>query len=408
MVRSTSGEHAQTTVEGRWTLKDIQIRDNNRRRRVEEGNAEIQFYGDEARLTDASFRLGASRMQLDGVLRGYSDPVFQYLVRSEKLRLPDVPEIPSQINDSLLSFRSMGEIRAGNGTPSIQTAVSSSQGSWHGVPFRNLNSEVEMSAQTINVRRLSFESFGGGFSATAMMAGPEISERPFTLSAKITNLEVKKLLDFSAFKPPYALDGLLSLEAQLRGQGGSWTEVTQTLSGTGSARLLGGSLKNFNMAEAVLANVNSLPGIVQLVSKEPLVQQALALTKKDTEFDSLEAAFTLKGRKLNIEDLIWVVDDYTVKGDGWITGDRNTKWTALLVMSPAVSQSIVQEHRNVRFLLDRRARLTVPFRVEGKLPRLEIKPDVKRLAESIQRGLIRRNPPPSPPRRATREKKRRK
>jgi hypothetical protein len=57
-------------------------------------------------------------------------------------------------------------------------------------------------------------------------------------------------------------------------------------------------------------------------------------------------------------------------------------------MEPGFSKALADEHRNVRYLLDRSGRLVIPFRAEGTVPRVQMKPDVRRLTESIQKGLL--------------------
>jgi hypothetical protein len=58
------------------------------------------------------------------------------------------------------------------------------------------------------------------------------------------------------------------------------------------------------------------------------------------------------------------------------------------LMSPQFTQELVQEFKNARYLVDRRGRLVVPFRVEGKLPRVQAKPDLQKLAQQMQKGFV--------------------
>jgi hypothetical protein len=287
----------------------------------------------------------------------------------------------------MIAFQGAGEVRAGNGRPSIQSAVFSSEGSWQGFPYRNLNVEAQWSAAAIKLRKLSFESLGGSLVANGNLGTSENS-RPFDLTARISNLDLKNVPKYNLFNFPYSVDGSLGVAVELHGKAGSWTEMRQTLAGKAQLELSRGTVKNFNLAGQILSGVNGLPGVVNLAAAGTTAEKELVLGKKDTVFDRLEASFLIAGGRFSTRNLTWVTGDYTVTGEGWIDLDRATRWNATLVMQPGFSKVLADEHRNVRFLLDRSGRLVIPFRAEGTVPRVQMKPDVRRLTESIQKGLL--------------------
>jgi len=211
--------------------------------------------------------------------------------------------------------------------------------------------------------------------------------RPFDLTARISNLELKNLPKYNLFDIPYSVDGSLGVAVELHGKGGSWTEMRQTLLGKARLELARGTVKNLNLAGQILRSVNGLPGVVNLASAGT-AEKELVLAKKDTVFDRLEAAFAIEGGRLSTRNLTWVTEDYTVTGEGWLDLDRSTRWNATMVMQPGFSKALAEEHRNLRFLVDRTGRLVIPFRAEGAIPRVQIKPDIRRLTESIQKGLL--------------------
>ncbi|MGH7844754.1 MAG: AsmA-like C-terminal region-containing protein, partial [Candidatus Binatia bacterium] len=394
VARSFDSRDPRTTIRGNWNLHEVQVHDQQSRRRIEDASAEMVFDGDEARVTDASFRLGSTPMKLQGVLRNFSDPVFQYVLRSPKVRLADLHEVAGQPADAMTAFHATGEIRAGSGTPSIRNALFVSAGSWQGLPYRNLNAEVVWSATSITLKKLSLEALGGDFAASGSFGISDSNRLPLDVGLRVRNLDLNRLPVSGYFNSSYSLEGRLSIDAQFHGNGSSWNELGRSLTGKGSAQLSSGVLRNFNLAGAVLSDVNGLPGVVNLVADGNAAENEAILAKRDTFFDSLEASFSVEKGRLSTQDLVWRTDDYTALGEGWIDLDRSTRWNATLVMAPGFSQLVAQEHRNIRFLLDRNGRLVVPFRVEGTVRRPQIKPDVKRLAEVIQRGLLGRDSAP--------------
>ena len=395
VARSLASRHPALTVQGRWSFARVSIHDQESSRRLADGNAEIVFTGDEARLIDSSFLLGSSPIKLQGVLHDFIDPVFRYALQSVKLKLSDIDdELPSQAGDVIMDVQGTGEVRSGDGRPAMQGAVSSSTGSWHGLPYRNLNIDAEWSAGAIKLKKLSFESLGGNLVANGNFGIAEKS-RPFDLSARISNLELKNFPKYNLFNFPYSVDGSLGVAVELHGKGESRTEMRQTVLGKARLELARGTVKNLNLAGQILSSVNGLPGVVNLASAGTAEKEQV-LAKKDTVFDRLEAAFTIEGGRLSTRNLNWVTEDYTVAGEGWFDLDRTTRWNATMVMQPGFSKALVEEHKNLRFLLDRSGRLVIPFRAEGTFPRVQVKPDVRRLAESIQKGLLGLDTPARP------------
>jgi uncharacterized protein involved in outer membrane biogenesis len=257
-----------------------------------------------------------------------------------------------------------------------------------------LNAEVVWSAESVTLKAVSFDALGGRFVASGSFGVADDSQFPLDLGVRATNVDVNELAAYANLTARYSWEGRLSMNAQFHGKGRNWNELRQNLAGKGSAELSSGVIKNFNLAGAVLSDVNGLPGLVNLSAAGSAPANKIIMTKRDTIFDKLDASFAVEKGRISSRDLTWITHDYTVLGEGWIDFDRSTRWNATLVMSPTFSQAIAQEHANARFLLDRNGRLVVPFRVDGRVWRPQIKPDVRRLAENIQRGLLGRDSTP--------------
>ena len=76
--------------------------------------------------------------------------------------------------------------------------------------------------------------------------------------------------------------------------------------------------------------------------------------------------------------------DYTITGAGWIGIDRSTKWDAALVLSPRLAQEIQKDYRMLRYMLDRRNRLSISFRVDGTVPNIKIRLESRILAQLLR------------------------
>jgi hypothetical protein len=124
---------------------------------------------------------------------------------------------------------------------------------------------------------------------------------------------------------------------------------------------------------------------VSAAAKARLPAALIELAKpNDTQFETLEANFTIdKGRFIS-DDLIVTMADYTVTGAGWFDLDRSTRWNGQLVLSPRLTQEIQRDLRWIRRLLDRRGRLAIPFRIEGKIPDVRIRIENRNLTQALR------------------------
>jgi len=163
-------------------------------------------------------------------------------------------------------------------------------------------------------------------------------------------------------------------------EGGS---IKDALKGTGEASIERGMIKNFNVVSQVLLSGSGATISPSSASRLPPGFAGL-VGRRDTVFDSLKANFTVDQKRVRTENLVITTPDYTITGAGWIGFDRSTKWNGLLVLSPRLSQEMQRDYRLIRHLLDRRGRLAISFRLEGKIPDVKIRLDNRALAQAMR------------------------
>lgn len=71
--------------------------------------------------------------------------------------------------------------------------------------------------------------------------------------------------------------------------------------------------------------------------------------------------------------------DYVIRSDGWLDADGRMDWEANLVLSSEFSRELSANQRNVRYLLDDRDVMSIPFRLKGRIPNLEVRPEAAQL-----------------------------
>jgi hypothetical protein len=180
------------------------------------------------------------------------------------------------------------------------------------------------------------------------------------------------------------VDGQLNFQGQFDVAAHNGTAVAESLRGSGESVIHQGTIRDFNLLAKII------PGGGDTAFKgTPRLPESLAelVNRRDTPFETLKASFKIDQKRVRTDDLLLITPEYTISGAGWIGFDRTTQWNGLLVLSPRITQELQREYKLIRHLLDRRGRLSVSFRAEGKFPKVKLKPENRALAQVLRRGL---------------------
>jgi len=181
------------------------------------------------------------------------------------------------------------------------------------------------------------------------------------------------------------VDGQLNFRGQFGVAANNGATVAESLQGSGESVIHQGTIQDFNLLTKII------PGGGDAASSKgtPRLPESLAelVNRRDTPFETLKASFKVEQKRVRTEDLLLVTPDYTITGAGWIGFDRTTQWNGMLVLSPRITQELQREYKLIRHLLDRRGRLSVSFRAEGKFPKVKLRPENRALAQILRRGL---------------------
>jgi len=379
-----------TDVLGNLDLADIQLKNKKSGRSIERMTASVSFRGREARIDNGTVRLGSSDLAFEAMVTELSQPVVRYTLRSPKVNLADLTGAAAYKTDEMKSLLSTGELDVRGGKTWLRGNISSSEGVLQELPYRNLRGEIAWSSGNLSFKNLWLQTFGGTLRGSGDWETGAENSRRMALEARIESLDLKSLLmqKFPKFKDN--IEGRLNLNAKLRGASKNGAGLQDNLQGEGKTQVHNGTLKDFNLIELVLSKVRGLPGMPGLISPRVSPRYSAMLKRRDTPFSSLTATFTVKQDRILSKDFHIATPDYSIYGEGWVGFDKSMKWNASLIMSTQFTQELMQEHGNVRYLLDRQGRLAIPFRLEGTFPRVQAKPDVQKLAEAIQRGFLAR------------------
>lgn len=375
-----SPQHDQPSVLGHLSLAGVNAVTGPRS--IGGLTAEIEFDGDEAEIEGLSLQLGSSVLSLKGQVRNLGEPNIQYDLQSPKLHLADVLEAPGYEEDWYKNLTSRGVVTFNNGLASVTADVSTSDGVLQGVSYRDLTGNIEWGPGTVNLSEVSFRAFGGTLGGTATISKDPTSGLVFEIKPTLRDVDLAAFLKTVAADSAGHVEGKLDLQAELAGSGKDWKAIKKGLKGRGNLALGQGRIKNFNLVKAVLAAMDEVPGIRDL-TPTGLGFRGL-FRNSDTAYDLIEGVFTLRGGRLESPDVLLATPHYSLNAKGWVDTSGTMQWEAALVLSRSFSSELLKTHRNVRYLVDDRSIMVLPFRLEGKFPDIKAQPEVEQLVRFMQ------------------------
>lgn len=373
------------SVQGSIKLTDGEFKDRTSGRRIEKLNGQVSFLGKQARLENVTFRLGSSAFSLSGTVPDLLQPRVTYQLRSSQMNLADLPALGAPSVFQLKDASGKGQLQLENGRALLAGSFTAPEGSFQKTGFRDFRTDVLWSATGLAFKNLSLQIFQGTLRSEGEWTTAKENSRQLQFTWQADAIDTNPLI--AELFPPMKdrIEGRLSGRAQFAATASTGAALADALSGDGETSLDRGAIKDFNLVRQLLLKGSGASGSAETASRLPPGFVAL-LNHRDTPFDSIKASFVLEPQRIRTDNLVMTTPDYTITGAGWMGLDRSTKWNGLLVLSPRLTQEIQRDYRMLRYLLDRRGRLAISFRLEGTIPNVKISLDNRILAQVLRGG----------------------
>ena len=404
--KAMTGGDIAWNIQGELGIAEAEVRDDTSRRKIDQLSANVLFLGKQARLEKASFRIRSSDFQMNGTVADLATPILTGEIRSANLQLADLADFPVAKSDRLQNVRWFGEIALEDATPSLRGTVSSPEGILQDVSYSDLSGEIGWSAAKISLRDFSFGALNGTWRSRDLSITAAEKSQQLKLYSQFDSVDLQALLTrkFPEFKD--RIDGQLNFQGEFNAEAHNGTMKAASLKGSGETQVRRGTLKDFNLIALLMSRIGSSSGgsAVSLQLSPSLTELAKS---KDTAFESLEAQIILEQEVLRAETLRLSTEEYTINAAGWMMTDQTTRWNGMLVISSRISQELLRENKSLRYLLDRRGQISLPFRAEGTLANLRVRPDTRIIAQIVRRGSLPKSiePPPIDKRQDAQEQK---
>jgi hypothetical protein len=163
----------------------------------------------------------------------------------------------------------------------------------------------------------------------------------------------------------------------------------QTIGGKGAFVIKNGVLKGFNLANQVMSKVEGLPFISGNLRKRVPPEFEKFFASPDTIIRDLNATFTISGGVLQLSELRVLADIFSLTSQGALGLDGQLNLRATISFDPELSNAITNRVLEMKPLLNKDDRLSIPLIVKGKAPAVAVIPDLTDIAQRAAVGTIR-------------------
>lgn len=184
------------------------------------------------------------------------------------------------------------------------------------------------------------------------------------------------------------------LEGRVEGRAACGTVLTarvadrrlapESFGGTGTLTVANGRLLAVNLPDRVVAEIEEIPLMPQLVSAGTRARYSDLFGSRDTVVESADVPFTIARGRFATDRALLVNPAYQVSGKGWIDATDELRFTGTVLLGASVSRTLRDDVRAAKYLAADDGRISLPFVARGRMGHVRVEPDGKRLRE---RGL---------------------
>jgi hypothetical protein len=389
-VRGKAENGAMPQVQGTLTLKNASAKPPEFPKPIENLNTRVNFTGQRADIDDMTLTLGNSKIRLSAAIDRFTPWTLSYKMSTPEIWPADyTASLPEERKaDVIRNLRSEGRVMIGDSIV-YQGTLASADGTLYNVAYKSLDATLGLANKVASIKSLRVNALNGSVNLEGEYSFNEPTPR-FSMTSKLQGVDVKELYAALAPKAQHDLRGRLNADVKLSGTGKTWEEVKPALRGQGDAEVVKGALLNFNIAEGALGGVTGIPGLSAAFSPALKNKYPETFTAKDTEFKELKATFDVASGRINIKNLRMAAAEFTVIGDGWADFNRRVNFRSTVNFSQRLSADMAHTTRELKYLLNNHGQLEIPVILEGTMPNVKPRPDMRYVGQMMQRGFTRR------------------
>lgn len=281
-----------------------------------------------------------------------------------------------------------GDVSLPASGPRGSVALRSPAGQVRGADYTSLAADVKLRGGRTEIDKLTVNAFDGVVNARGYYETAGGSAPSFVFDVQLSGMLIESVVQMVSGSGAELLNGTMDAKVAVNGSGSDVDEILQRLRGKGELRLTNGVLKDFNPAGETLRALMLIPalgggGIARVLDRHPGV-----LGEGDTPIDDLVTHFNIAGGWLDVDDLMVRTPEYVLTGEGRYAFAGELDFKTALSFSEELSQELLAEERDLRYIRDTSGRITLPVALKGAPPDINVLPDVTKIAGNVAREVL--------------------
>jgi len=381
---------AMPDLHGTVTLANVSATQQGSPSAIADVSTRLTLAGQSIHLPPTSFKLSGSPVDLQAQVATLKPLSATFAMQSPELKAASLAFASPHVHkpEVLRGLDLQGTLHMEEQGPILQATLRSSDGSLRDVDYQALAAHLDLKDHVASLSTLALRAFDGSCEGDGRYDMRDAQTPQFNFRSTIRGMDLKRMLATHAPGAEKQIEGRLDANLSLTGAGQAWETIQKTLAGHGRVDVKDGVLKDMNLADQVLTSVTGVPGLASIISPRVRSTYPVVFSTGGTQFTKLGGSVQMASGVARSDDLTLEARDYAMRGKGTFALTNELDVTATLVASKQLSDAIVAEVREVKYLANDQGKVEIPFRLTGALPQVQPKPDIEFLTRSLSRAVV--------------------
>ncbi len=252
------------------------------------------------------------------------------------------------------------------------------------VPLKDISISIEVKDDTATISQMVADLAGASITAKGAISEYKTTQG-YDMSLEISDLNLSEAINQESQQ--IRLAGLLSMSAEIKGQGVSSLLSFRPQFGKQTISLKEGKLENINILRIVLDKLNIVPDLVQKLEENLPEKYKQKLEQQDTPLTSVDLSSYVENSNIYIKKINAETDVFRLTGKGTVDFDLNANINAQLILPEDLSKSMIDTVSELRYLTDEKNEIAIPVLITGKIPdQLSYFPDLEYIGKKFLRN----------------------
>jgi hypothetical protein len=390
-AQGKTGSKEMPQLNGTVALIGVSAKKSGSPYEIDDLNGRVELKGASASIPPTTFKLSGSPVTVRAEVASFRPVAATFDLESPQLAATSlqVASASAKKPEVLRGVALHGQLRAADrGAPEFQGSLRSTDGSLRDFDYRDLAADVSLRDEIVNLAKLDLRAFDGSYSGGGRYDMRDKENPRFDFRSSVRGMDVKRILESQSPGSDKRLEGRLDADLELSGAGREWEAIKPRLRGNGRLDVRDGVLKDVNLADQVLQSVTGIGGLSSLISPRVRAKHRELFETGDTKFDKMGGSVGIADGVARTDDLTITARDYAMLGKGTYSLDNQLDFDASFVASRELSDDVVSDVRETKYLTNAQGKIEIPFRLTGALPRVKAKPDSQFIVNALSRAVM--------------------